>query len=620
MVSKFAAGDECSHTESLHKVGFHETSENSEIFEIRPLLTSFDSCRQNCFISRQRNLITLNCLNDNNKIKTVTQFRTLSTPFISCAQSERDINSFIVTTMKQHIRLYDLQSSVPALVKLFEISPNSSKISWNTVKPWRENTFMYANEKEFFLIDIRTSPKQWLNKLTFANDSLICDHISAVLPSQFKNLFYVATNHKLQCMDVRLLNKTSLSDSEGSICGWSHQLRYAPLMMDTLRLSQTEYIALSSPISGDLHICQLSRERNVGSISLDPSIHVPKHIYNSTCLPYQPPTLLESYENARLSGKCLRTEANLEARIKCCTTGMKFLNPSFKQSNCGMGLLLTSNSNGDVFAYTLSKREQEETEERYNRQSDEIMAEFEQKICKKTQLPLNYTDIKNMKGKTYSFCVILQSIICLCLKLFLGLRKVFLCKTLSSVKKYDFDDMDNEYNEDAVVTNSPEKTHPKRLHLGRWQKSLSTLHSYKDALVTDLLSIWDIDVQEEKNIHLGNLRNAVKTDSTAKVDLWLTKNDVNPPMLSIPLQDMSKYCENDTSDTLNSYINNSLTQNTAIDFENAVHSTQIFDNSLNATNNFDQSDVVIQINNGATKTPLEKLKNKKKNKKYTIGF
>ncbi|KAM7350085.1 TATA box-binding protein-associated factor RNA polymerase I subunit C-like [Cochliomyia hominivorax] len=603
MASQFVEIQDDTDTFSLHTVATNKTNENSEIFEFHPLLTSLNCSRQNCFIARQRNLISFNYLNDNKQLKSVTQFRTKSTPFISFAQSERDINTFIITTMKQHVRLYDLNSSAPALVKLYEISPKTPNISWNTVKPWREHTFLYANEKQFFLIDTRSSPEQWMEEVTSSLDNLMCDHISAVLPSDFNNLFYVATSHKLQCMDIRYLKKFSFSDTDGAICRWSHQLRYAPLMIDKLRLNKTEYIALSSPIAGDLHICQLSRERNAQGICLDPSTPAPKHIYSSTCMPYQPPTLFEAYEHARLGGKCLRPEANLEARIKCCTTGLKFLNSSSNNSKSGIGLLLTSNSIGDIFAYTLSKREKNETEERCNKQTDHIMSEFEKKILKQTQPSLNYTEIKNMKG----------------------LRKVFLCKTLSAVKKIDFDAMDNEYDEEEVAgennETNPAPTRPrrKRKHLGRWQKPLSTLYSYKDALVPDLLSIWDIDIEEEKNIRLGNLRH-IKPDPTVKVEDWLKENiNSNPPMISIPSHSLSRYNENDLSNIFDSTINMTQTQNTTIDFENAVHSTQIMNNTVNATN-VDTSNLEIQIQNETQTIEVEKVKIKKKNKKYVKGF
>lgn len=203
---------------------------------------------------------------------------------------------------------------------------------------------------------------------------------------------------------------------------------------------------------------------------------------------------------------------------------------------------------------------------------------------------------------------------------------MFLCKALSSVKKFDFDAMDNEYDEDDNratnnATSPPANPvkRPKRFQLGRWQKPLSTLHSYKDALVADLLSIWDIDVEEEKHIRLGNLRN-IKPDPNVKVEDWLKTNlDANPPMLTIPSQEISRYNDNDTSNIFDSTIFLTQTQNTTIDFENAIHSTQIVDITVNTTT-LDTSALEIHINNEATTTVVDKIKTKKKNKKYVKGF
>lgn len=189
--------------------------------------------------------------------------------------------------------------------------------------------------------------------------------------------------------------------------------------------------------------------------------------------------------------------------------------------------------------------------------------------------------------------------------------------------------MDNEYNEDdnrlANNATSPPAANPvkrlKRIHLGRWQKPLSTLHSYKDALVPDLLSIWDIDVEEEKNIRLGNLCN-IKPDPNAKVDNWLKTNlQINPPMLTIPSHEISRYnVDNDNSNIFDTTMNLSQTQNTTtLDFENAIHSTQIVENGGNNTT-LDTSALEIQINNETTTTVVEKIKSKKKNKKYVKGF
>lgn len=194
---------------------------------------------------------------------------------------------------------------------------------------------------------------------------------------------------------------------------------------------------------------------------------------------------------------------------------------------------------------------------------------------------------------------------------------MFLCNSLSSVKKFNLDEMADEWNGDTYAANGnatqpPAKSKPNRAHLGRWQKSLSTLHSFKDALVVDLLSIWDIDIEEEHKVRLDNLRHDTTADPAMKVEHWLQENiNPDPPMISIPRP------PNNTSNVCDTSFSISQTQNT-VDFENAVHSTQILHDSLNFSRNLDTSDLIIQVIDGHNTTVLDK--SKKKSKKYVKGF
>lgn len=383
-------------------------NEENEIFEVQPLEFSPNSSSLcNCFITRQRNLISIQHLKGNAELKTLSQFRTKSTPFISFAQST-DINSLVLTTLKQHIRIYDLNCSPPKIVQLYEMPNLETRYSWNTIKAWKEHTYLYGNERELKIVDVRTQPDQWMNSLKLNTDSLQkCDHISSLKASSFSNLVYVATNHKLHCLDVRQIKSSSLDKAEGAICRWTHQLEFAPLMMDTYRLSGNEYIALSSAMSGDLHLCQLSRRKNIEKMELLPSHRIPKHIYQSHCLPYKPPTLSEAFEIARVKGTCLQPESNIAARIKCCTTGLTFCNP-WNDESPASGLLLYSNSIGDVHAYTFVKREMKETERCSKDQVVSAMSVFEKRIRSSLQPELNYTEIKNMLCKYLFFNILLQ--------------------------------------------------------------------------------------------------------------------------------------------------------------------------------------------------------------------
>ncbi|XP_075156001.1 TATA box-binding protein-associated factor RNA polymerase I subunit C-like [Haematobia irritans] len=597
-INEFPMPEDFTVTTSLSKVASKRLSEKCEIFEIKPMIP-YNGSQKDSFIVRQRNLIHLNYLNKDNDIKVLAQFRTKSTPFISFSQSERDSNKLLLTTMKQHIRLYDINVDVPRLVQLFEIDPLNKKFSWNMIRPWRENTFLYCNNYEFCVIDVRTSPDQWMSSATsvITNDFL-CDHITAIQPSAFNNLFYVATNHTLSCMDIRhIKTSSSYNEPEAVISRWSHQLQYSPLLLDTYRLRNAEYIALSSPLSGDLNICQLHRQKNDEKQIIQKSQREPKHIFKSPCLPYQPPTLLEAYDRARLEGHCLQPETNVKNRILACSTGLTFSEAALHDSQLpALGLILTSNSMGDIFLQALTKREANESDTRCSTQSTETIKDFAKKLSDQEE-PLNYTHIENMKA----------------------MRKIFLCSFLNREIKEDVDAMDDSYSENDIANPiQPIKKKRKRLHLGRWQKSLSTLHSYKDALVPDLLSIWDIEMDNENDaLRLGNLDGSsrVKPDPEKKVQNWLDIN-VCPPMVNIPNTNVS---EIDTSIFLNQ-------SQDIIDFENVVQSTQLinastFDTTLhnNTTVNLDiskNSDVPLNT----TSNSLDQSKKKKKAKKFVKGF
>ncbi|KAI9588904.1 uncharacterized protein LOC119644726 [Glossina fuscipes] len=562
---------------SMKNLATLDLKENTEIFEVQSLSPSTNSTYLNRFICRQRNVVSIYGVTDDcSKTKTLALFKNQNTPFISVAQSMGNVDTLLISNMKQHLRQYDLKTSAPFLVKLYDVKSQKSGWLWNTIKPWRENTFIYANEKQLSLIDLRTPSDQWPDNVNInRNGTCICDHITALTTSAFDNLLYVCTNHALHCLDIRNFKTSSLVNSQNAVCRWTHQCQYAPLMMETYKDENKEYIALSSPVSGDLCICEMSRTPNSEICELAPTSEKPAFIYKSFCLPYQPPTLMEAYNSARLQGNCLQPEANLHARLQCCTTGLKFYDLGANDS-CKRKYLIFSNSNGDVYAHTLIKRDKVETDARTTKVSNEMMGKYAENICSFQSIPLHYSDIVKLKG----------------------MRKIFRCEFLSNPSKYDFETTIDANNEDEVAlrqegVNSSGKR--KRFHMGRWQKSSTQLHSYKDALVEDLLSIWDVDMEVEGDaIQLKNLSANQSMKAETKVNNWLNAQTVEHiPMTSIAPSEAIKYFQDD------SIVNDQLfdlsqSQQILRDFEDVHQSTQIDD--LNAS------------------------KSRKKSKKYTKGF
>ncbi|XP_067641825.1 uncharacterized protein TAF1C-like [Eurosta solidaginis] len=503
-----------------------QLQDEDEVFEVRPIASIRENCA-NYFAVRQRNTITLHNLLPTGGMKALTRFKTTSTPFISFTQSPIEASTFLVTTMKQCVLLYDLNASTPILTVTQELCArdDATRVSWNMVRPWQGKTYLYANERKVHIIDIRTTPEQWLKNCGCGyknNNNFECDFISSIAKSEFRDLAYVATNHKLHCLDLRFLGD-DFETGAAAICHWTHQLEYAPAFVETFRNGANEFIALSSALADDMCICELTREHAARTVergdveahnnSPDMARSTRKSVYKSYCLPYLPPTLENAYQQSRVAGKCLQPDADLKSRIKRCSTGLAFYDTGtfsecIGEDDCAtFALLLMANSIGDLHAHRLIETDEnyEETGTRSVNVSDEnTMHDYAKRVCELTQPNLNYTEVVNLKGT----------------------RNVFRCNRLS--KPLNFDEDDNIKADDITT---------KGRGLGRWRKSIQTLHSYKDALAQDLLSIWDIDYDpDDKNNKLySHIKRelGMKPEPESLVSSWLDTNikTVESPLL-----------------------------------------------------------------------------------------
>ncbi|XP_054729923.1 uncharacterized protein LOC129238770 isoform X2 [Anastrepha obliqua] len=500
----------------LDHISSQQLNTDSEIFELRPIRNLHVEC-SNCFAVRTRNTITLHTLLPTGTTKGVMRFKTNSTPFISFAQSTVDSSTFIVTTMKQSVRVYDLNTSTPVLSAQHDVCTRDdiNRVSWNMVRPWQGQTFVYANEKKLLLIDTRTTPDQWLkSSCGYETPEYKCDFISSIAKSEYRDLVYVATNHKLHCLDLRYIGG-DFESSAAAICRWTHQLQYAPAFVETFHFGGVEFIALSSALADDMVICELTREHSAQIVNEEESSignspgkrQFGKCEYKSYCLPYQLPTLQEAYHKARVAGKCLQPDADLTSRMARCTTGLAFYDTETsecigKEDSDTFALLLTSNSIGDVYARRLIARDTQEVEtcKRDENAGEDTMHVYADRVCERTQKNLNCTEVVNLRA----------------------MRKVFRCNALSN--PINFEDGDDDDDDKAEVKKISRKRHA----LGRWQKPVEALYSYKDALVKDLLSIWDIDYEDNKKYELSfshiKKRLGAEPNPEGIVSSWLEEN------------------------------------------------------------------------------------------------
>ncbi|XP_039961637.1 uncharacterized protein LOC120775496 [Bactrocera tryoni] len=592
---------------------------DSEVFELRSI-QNLRADSSMSFALRQRNRINLYSIPSTGKMTPLTLFRSTSTPFISFAQSPIDMNTFILTTMKQGLRVYDVNSRTPTLTATHDIcsKDDAMRISWNMVRPWQGQTFLYSNEKKFLVIDTRTTPEQWLKGCSCDETSTYdCDLISTIAKSEFRDLAYVATNHKLHCLDLRYLGGNMESGST-AVCRWTHQLEYAPAFMETYQLGGVELIALSSALADDMCICELTREHAAQMVEDERKMadkspgkgQIRKSVYKSYCLPYQPPTLQDAYHQARSVGKCLQPDADLPTRISRCSTGLAFYDTAtfaecIGEDDCDtFTLLLRSNSIGDVFAHRLIERDAPERDTRLKSavEVENTMCEYAKRVCELTQPRLNCTEVVNLAA----------------------IRKVFRCNTLSIPLN-----LEEDHKTKADIT-------PVRKRgLGRWQKPIQTLHSYKDALVQDILAIWDINYEDDKKaVSFSHIKKGlgVKPDPVSLVSDWLNENikEEKPKLQQqesmnstsklqstlLETSAMTMVHENIKMETItdSEYIFSALNTSFVSEFMPQHQSTQVTEAIINMPGSPTEQEEFISLK------PKPKEKPVKKKSKYVKGF
>lgn len=84
---------------------------------------------------------------------------------------------------------------------------------------------------------------------------------------------------------------------------------------------------------------------------------------------------------------------------------------------------------------------------------------------------------------------------------------------------------DVKYELDIPIELEALKKSELKPRLGNWQKSFHQLSSFKDILVPKLLSIWDINIEDNrKKIRLDPVLNT-KPDPETLVSSWMNKSE-----------------------------------------------------------------------------------------------
>ncbi|XP_052840271.1 uncharacterized protein LOC128254936 [Drosophila gunungcola] len=488
----------------LHSAKMDEPS--SELFQLLPL-KSWRGNSDKMLLARFLNEVSLYELKrredmefESYELICHSKLSSKEVPFLSASQSLGNANTLALAYQDRSLRFLDLvtqQDIAKHDVCLFKGLKQTTS-TWAQLMPAGGSTFHYLSQPVLFTVDARCG--QPLNPC-FASSlhSKNCEIFSCMARSVNPNLLYVASNHKLHCLDIRCLGK-KLADR--AVVTWTHQMTYPPSFMDTCDNDGSEYIALAGVLPTDQRICQLKG-------------HMAKSVDEmfSPAIPFAPPSLDEALTDARLRG-FVDVYADLTERVKTCLTGLRFHRLE-EASDKAFAQLLTANSLGDVFCQRLTLRDEEEhvQEIRTGLHTTEAIRYYANLVHERVQRQnLRCTEVQSIPEIRYIFR---ESA-----KRSQPDEKPLIVEEIEI--DYGIKDTDDEsQSSQELETSKPKKNvkekpgkkpkkklkqqhkniNPKKVNLkkhkgisrGSWQKSAYQMSHYTDMMSIRLLDVWDME-------------------------------------------------------------------------------------------------------------------------------
>ncbi|ALC42699.1 CG10496 [Drosophila busckii] len=467
------------HTEQLQGI-------SSEIFELQPI-NSYCVNHGNLLLARMLHELAIYEFKKNEEQQYELSCRSLykseGGPFISVAQAINSANTLAIACQDHSLRFLDIVTQQDILRQEVCIMKGLHKYNnWAQLLPWQDHCFYYACQSVLLTIDTRCAQDAINPCFASSVHSSRCESFSCMTRSQNPHLLYVASNHKLHCLDMRCLGK-KLTDR--AVVSWTHQMSYSPTFMDATAHEGSEFVALGSALANDQRICEL---QGVLAHSLTE--------ISSPALPYAPPQLEEALVAAQLQGMEVDIYADLAERIKSCHTGLKFHRLN-KPSDQAFAQLLISNSLGDIFCRRLTLRDAQaqQMEVRTGEHTNDAISYYVELVREFVQRPLKCTMVQPMS----TLREVLQTQQAEQEEQLLPVvEHVNIEYNFSSDSEVESAEPSSEPATPKLEIVSPEKAvKPKILksavNRGPWQKSAYNLSNYSDVISTRLLSIWEID-------------------------------------------------------------------------------------------------------------------------------
>ncbi|KAI8434451.1 hypothetical protein MSG28_012473 [Choristoneura fumiferana] len=281
----------------------------------------------------KRKVFVLKIVTSNDQIK-IEQLKVAEseTPFTSISFDEYHKNILYVTDINNDLKIVNIDRLTARTIKM-KNKINSLVNNWSSVIGSERPYFTHVAGNSITLYDKRTNEviHTWDN-LSKVTDDATCNRITAAKYSPGSPYMYFGTNHHLFLMDLRYQMNTELK----LVQRWTHGMQCYPTYISICNFEfNKELVCLSSQWCEDMCI-------------------VPNYIqslkdsgFTGVTLPYRPPSILQTMNEARNQALCLDVYNSLENRLVTALSGILLVEQGEKY------IILSQNALGDISSHML---------------------------------------------------------------------------------------------------------------------------------------------------------------------------------------------------------------------------------------------------------------------------
>ncbi|XP_072938285.1 uncharacterized protein [Epargyreus clarus] len=241
-------------------------------------------------------------------------------------------NILYVTTLDHNLTIVNLDRMMGKSVTL-KANIRTLVDNWNTVISTERSFYTHIGRNSISLYDKRSNDAVYVwTDVRNVTDEMECNDISAAKQSEYAPLLYVTTDHHLFLMDLRFCERQKVS----AVQRWTHGMHCVPTYITKCHFEiGKDLICLSSQWCEDMCVVPNFNQ------------YRKEMVMCNLTMPYRPPSILKTLEEARNNKLCNNLYNPIDARLHTAISGCIILEQAEKYD------VLLQNSLGDVSCHTI---------------------------------------------------------------------------------------------------------------------------------------------------------------------------------------------------------------------------------------------------------------------------